>query len=96
MTTDNEQALLNALGEVEEQIKALTKKKEELRSALGPIFEQREGTGALVTDQFVFKYRMNAGRKSLDKKAVEEAGIDLDPFYKVGKPFMTLSSSRLT
>ncbi len=33
----------------------------------------------------------SAGRKSLDRKAVEAAGIDLTPFEKVGAP-----STRLT
>lgn len=36
-----------------------------------------------------------AGRKTLDKKAVEAAGIDLSPYEKVGKPSLRLLVERL-
>ncbi len=94
--SNNEDALLEALGEVTEQRKALEVKEKELRSALGTFFSAREGTGMVTSENFAFNYSMSAGRKTLDKKAMEEDGIDLDPYYKVGKPFMTLKISRLT
>lgn len=37
-------------------------------------------------------YTEQAGRKTLDKKAVAAAGIDLSPFEKQGKPFRTFKS----
>ena len=93
--TDNEEALLEALGEITEQRKALEAKEKELRSALSTLFEGMNGAGALATRNFSINFSMNAGRRTLDKKSLEEDGIDLEPYYKVGKPFMTLKVARI-
>jgi len=91
--TDNEAALLDALGEVNEQRKLLDKKEKELRSALGPVLS--EAGSVVATDKYAFTVKTNPGRRTLDKEALLEAGIDLDPYYKVGKPFVSLSISRV-
>ena len=93
--SDNEAALLDALGEVTDQIKALERKKKELRAALGTYFEKLEGTGTVMGNHYAIKYTMSAGRKTLDKAAMLEDGIDVEPYMKVGKPFLTLSVSKL-
>ena len=92
----NQDAMLDALGEVIEQRKALEAKEKELRAALGSVFEKLDGEATVTTRHFVFKTRMNAGRRTLDTEALKDSGIDLEPFYKVGKPFMTLSAIRLS
>jgi hypothetical protein len=38
----------------------------------------------------MFELKINKGRKGLDKAAVEAAGIDLEPYYKVGAPYTSL------
>jgi hypothetical protein len=46
---------------------------------------------AVKGDDWSVSYALIAPRKSLDTKALEAAGVDLEPFYKEGKP-----SERLT
>jgi putative phage-type endonuclease len=41
-------------------------------------------------------YTESAGRKTLDKKAVAAAGIDLSPFEKQGSPFKTFKTYQIT
>lgn len=93
--SDNEAALLDALGEVSDQIKLLEKKKAELRSALGTVFENLHGSGTVVGKQYAVKYTMNAGRKTFDKAAAADDGVDIERYMKVGKPFVTLTTSRI-
>lgn len=96
MTSHNETALLDAYGEVTEQIKQLEKKKAELRKELGQFFENLSGTGVINGREYSIKYSMSAGRKTLDKAAlVEDTGIDLSAYEKVGKPFITLTASKI-
>jgi hypothetical protein len=91
----NQDELLDALAEVTEQRKLLEEQEKNLRAALGSFFESR-GASRFTHGNFIFEMRQNAGRKTLDKTALEAAGIDLEPYYKVGRPFMTLSIKRLT
>jgi len=93
--TDNEAALLDALGEVTDQIKLLELKKKELRNALNSYFERLSGSGTVMGKEYAIKYTMNPGRKTLDKVALAEAGVDVEDYMKQGKPFLTLSCSRI-
>ena len=93
MTNDNYGELLEALGEVTLQRKELEAREKQLREALGMFFEGKSGT--IVEGNYIFKMRQNPGRQTLNKAALEAAGIDLSPYYKVGKPFVTLSIDRL-
>lgn len=92
MYSNNYEAVAIALAEVDEQLKMLEKKKRELRDQLDPIIGEK---GATVIGSYLFDYKQMAGRKTLDTKAIEDAGIDLSAFYKVGKPFVTLTIKRV-
>lgn len=63
-------------GLLEEQIKLLLRKHD---------------AKAVKGEDWSVSYSLIAGRKALDSKALEESGVDLEPFYRQGKP-----SERLT
>lgn len=91
-SSDNYDDLAEALGTVIEQRKMLEAKEKELRALLDPIIGEK---GTTVAGGFVFDYKQMAGRKTLDTDALKDAGIDLSAFYKVGKPYVTLSVKRV-
>ncbi len=68
------------LGVVTEQIKQVLRD-QNLQSASTGVYEA--------------SYSLNAGRKRLDKEAVEDAGIDLEEFYIQGKPSDTLRVKKI-
>ena len=75
---------------------ALVAKKKELEAAIKamdpevrPLLEDKGNV--LVDGKYTAELKVMGGRRSLDKKAVEAAGINLEPFYKVGAPFTTLT-----
>ena len=82
--------LLEALAEVNKQRKILEAQEKELRKALGSYFEAA-GNARIVRGGYLFEMKSNPGRKTLDKDALVAAGIQLEPYYKIGKPFHTLS-----
>lgn len=69
--------------------KALEAAIKELDPQVRPLLEDQGNV--LVGREYTAELKVMAGRKSLDKKAVEAAGIDLTPYYKVGAPFTTLT-----
>lgn len=94
MTSDNELAILESLGEVIEQRKLLEVKEKELKAALGTLFENTPD-GTIAAGDFAVTVKHNTGRRTLDKAALVADGIDVDSYYKVGKPFITVSSKRM-
>lgn len=71
-------------------IKKLEAEKSDLSETIKQELKARKLSELDIGD-FTVKLEVAAGRASLDKKAVEAAGIDLAPFTKTGKP-----SERLT
>lgn len=77
-----------AIAAIKEEVAELKKKQALLEVELRPaILDQ----GPLEAGDYVVKCITSAGRKSLDKAAVKDAGIDLEPFMKQGAPFTTLT-----
>lgn len=87
MSLDNLAPIVTALGNINEQIKLLTERKKELEAELRPVIVDK---GTVVFKDYTVECFTSAGRKTLDKKALEAAQIDLEPYYKVGAPFTTL------
>ncbi len=84
------------MAEVIFQKRALEKKEKELRKALAetPMFEVDDGkpsSYAVPAGRYVLKFKQMAGRKTLDKEALIDAGIDVDNYMKQGKPYLTIS-----
>ena len=69
----------------EKEAKAL---KEKLDAQIRPLLVE---SGPVLVDGFLHSVSMVAGRKTFNKKAAIAAGLDLEPFMKVGAP-----SSRYT
>jgi len=87
----NEAPVVIEYDRVQTEIKNLEDRKAELKdeiiSMLGaPSIREIEG--------ITVKYEQMPGKKTLDKKAAEKAGIDLSPFYKTGAPFAKLTVSK--
>ena len=91
-TLSNVGPLMDEYAEIKEQIAALDARKKELDVELRPLLE---GRGEVVHNGVMFTCVMVPGRKSLDKKAVEAAGIDWSPFEKVGAPFTQMSVKKV-
>ena len=87
MSLDNIKPLLVEYGQLRMERDTLNARMKELEGAIRPVLVDH---GEVVADGFAFTCTMTAGRKTLDKKALEAAGIDLEPFYKQGAPFTTL------
>lgn len=71
-------------------IKTLKKQEADAKETIMGELEKRGSNKVSIAGHLV-RLEEVAGRKSLDKKAVEQAGIDLEPFYKTGR-----ASTRLT
>ena len=77
----------------------LITKKKEIEAALKelePIIKESfADKGLTVRSGYAFKATTQAGRKTLDKKALTSAlsqhGLDLDAFYTVGAPYVRMS-----
>ncbi len=88
MGLENVAPLLGEYADLVMQKRAVEARIKELDADVRPLLTDR---GSVVVGNYMMECRVNAGRKSLDKKAVAEAGINLEPFYKVGAPFTTLT-----
>jgi hypothetical protein len=51
------------------------------------VFSERGGVVKDPATGRVYLRTMQAGRKSLDQEALKAAGVELEKFQKVGKPF---------
>ena len=89
---DNIAGYVEELGAITAEIKALTERKKFLEESVRPVLMDE---GEKLFGDYAVVVKSAVGRKSLDKKAVEAAGIDLTPYYTQGKPFTTLSIKKL-
>ena len=87
--SENSMPLLEEYCGYVKQKKALEAKIKSMDGEVRPLLEDQGSV--LVGREYTVELKLSAGRKSLDKAAVEAAGINLEPFYKVGKPFSTLT-----
>ena len=55
----------------------------------------KRGQTEIMVGNISVELRTMSGRKSLDRKAVKKAGIDLAPFETVGAPFERLTLKRI-
>ena len=92
MSLDNLKPIALAIAELDADIKQLTKKKKELEEDLRPSIVDK---GDIVFGDYQFSCVTSPGRKTLDKKMLEESGVNLEPFMKVGKPFTTLKIKKV-
>jgi hypothetical protein len=84
---DNVRSYMKEYGELRAIKKAAEVRLKELDEVIRPALEDK---GAIVEEGYMFELKINKGRKGLDKAAVEAAGIDLEPYYKVGAPYTSL------
>ena len=84
---DNIKSYMGEYADLRKQKKALEARMKELDPLIRPALADKQ---SVTYAGNVFKLTTVAGRKTLDKKAVEEAGIDLEPYYKTGAPYTTL------
>jgi CRISPR/Cas system-associated exonuclease Cas4 (RecB family) len=79
---------------VKEQIAKLEAAEADLKETLKQELLKRK-VSTLTASGVSVTLSVTAGRKSLDRKAVEKAGIDLSPFETVGKPSERLEVKRV-
>ena len=84
MSLDNFKPLAIELGGIIEQIRDLTARKKELEEQLRP---QLLGRGAVQFDDYQYQVTQVAGRKTIDKDAMKDAGINIDDYMKQGAPY---------
>jgi hypothetical protein len=89
---DNMRALLVDLCEVDDAIKELTKRREELKRNLGEM--NRMGTMSIGTHEV--SITKHAGNRTLSKDLLKEAGIDPDNYMKQGKPYVRMVVKKLS
>lgn len=92
MSLENLKPLAIELGDVIEEIRSLTERKKELELQLRPALAAK---GNMQFGSYTFNVTTSPGRKTLDKKLLEEAGIDLEPFYKIGAPYSTMKCTKV-
>ena len=69
------------------KMKEMTARLKDLDPVIRPMLVDR---GVVEAGEHTFEVTMMKGRKTLDRKAMEMAGIDLEPYEKVGAPFTKL------
>lgn len=89
---DNIGPMMDEYASIKEKMAELEERKKELDVELRPVLE---GRGEVFHNGWTFKCVMVPGRKTLDKKAVEAAGIDLSPFEKQGAPFTQMTVKKV-
>lgn len=70
-----------------EKIKELSEHKEVLRKELAKALANE---GPTQLGDYIFEVYLTPGRKTLDKDLLAAEFGDLEPFYKIGKPFATV------
>jgi len=93
MSLANLKPMLLEYAELHVQKKTIEARLKELGEQVRPTLV---GEGAVIVEGYQFDCTQQAGRKTLDKKAVEAAGIDLAPYYKTGAPFSKLTIKEIT
>ncbi len=88
MSLENLKPILTEYAELHVTKKTIEARLKELGEQVRPTLM---GQGAVVVGDYQFDCTQQAGRKTLDKKAMEADGIDLEPYYKVGAPFTKLN-----
>ena len=85
---DNYRETANEIILLDLDIKALKVKKAALEKTLRPAILDK---GPQTVGNYTVECYSNPGRKTLDKKALQESlQIDLEPYMKTGAPFTTL------
>ena len=87
MSLDNIMPHLTEYAEIKTKIKEMSERLKELDPTIRPMLVDR---GVVEAGEHTFEVTMMKGRKTLDRKAMEMAGIDLEPYEKVGAPFTKL------
>jgi len=89
---DNVKSYMDEYAELRRSAKRIETRLKELDPVIRPALE---GRGAVVYNGAQFECKMVAGRKTLDKKAVEEYlsehGADITDFEKQGAPFTQMN-----
>lgn len=85
---DNVKSYMDEYAELRRSKQRIEERMKELDPIIRPSLE---GRGAIVYNGAQFECRVSEGRKTLDKKAVADAGIDLEPYMKQGAPLTTLT-----
>jgi len=101
MSSENLDQLAIELGLIKEQQQQLSARAKEIESVLRPAiagkgpmrFEFGGDAGPMYA--YVFSVKEMPGRKSLDKEAMIEDGIDVERYQKVGKPYTQLSFEKV-
>lgn len=83
---------MDEYADLREQKKDIEARLKELDPIIRPALD---GVGNVVHGGWMYSLTVSEGRKTLDKSALLEAGIDLDPYYKVGAPFTTLKIAKV-
>lgn len=88
----NYKPMLKERGELAVLKKQVEERIKELDEAIRPALE---GRGEIVAEGYSFKCTMSAGRKSIDKDALngflKEYSMDFTDFEKEGAPFTTMT-----
>ena len=87
VNVDNIRPHLIEYGEAKAEVDRLNAVMKQLGEVIRPALVDK---GVITIAPYTFEVNMMKGRKTLDKKAMVEAGIDLEPFEKVGAPFTKL------
>ena len=91
MSSSNLENAIIAYAELTDQIKALEAEKKQLAE----ILKKELPEGATVAGDWTLAKTVNPSRKTFDKEAASAAGVPIDDYVKVGKPFITLTAKRL-
>ena len=83
----NIKPLLAEYAELKSRMKEMTLRIKELDTQVRPALADR---GAVTIGKYQFTVTMMPGRKTLDKKALIDAGVDVEAYYKTGAPFTKL------
>lgn len=73
--------------------KALEKDIDTLTPAVRKLLKSYDGE--VIVEGEVLTYQEYPGRETLDKKAMVAAGIDIEPYTKIGKPYGVIRSKKL-
>ena len=85
---DNLVGIAEEIAVIKMTIDDLTAKKKELEAQLRPVLLDQ---GPKQAGRFVLEVKSVPGATRFDRKAAEEAGMDLSPFMKTGKPYSRLT-----
>jgi hypothetical protein len=94
---DNYKDMLRERGELAALLKKIEARIKELDADLRPVLE---GRGEVVAEGYSFKVTMQAGRRTVDKPALDafllENGRTINEFEKSGAPFTVMTVREVT